>query len=329
MRGLYCRGVLRQKAARMLRFSADWRTISFLCLFAALSISGWLLDPSGPLLVAWVIVTALSSWVCAIVAHNTVHCPVFKSRPLNKLFQVWLSLSYGFPVSEYVPGHNLSHHKFTQEREDVMRTTKVNFRWNLLNFLFFFFAVGPGVTVGNYRYQKMMKERLPQWNRQLRYELVAVWGVKAALLVLDWRKALLFVIIPHLFAVWGITTVNFLQHDGTDKDHPVNHSRNFVGTLFNFFTLNNGYHGIHHETPGLHWSLTPQAHAERFHPTISPELEQPSLLVYMFKAFIYPGKRVTYDGKPVVIQGEGADNDWVVKTKDIAAAELGAAGSGT
>ncbi|GMU60316.1 MAG: hypothetical protein AMXMBFR34_20790 [Myxococcaceae bacterium] len=312
----------------MLRYSADWRTVFFLCGFAALSLGGWLLDPSGPLLVAWVAVTMVSSWICAIIAHNTVHCPVFKKRWMNRVMQVWISLSYGFPISEYVPGHNLSHHKFMQQREDVMRTTKVNFRWNLLNFLFFFFAVGPGVTAGNYRYKKLMKERLPAWNRQLWLEIVAVWGVKVALVLVDWRKALCFVVLPHLFAVWGITTVNFLQHDGTDDAHPVNHSRNFVGRLFNFFTLNNGFHGVHHKHPGLHWSLTPEVHAQEFSPTIHPALEERSLFGYMFRAFIYPGKRVTFDGKPVVIANEGPDNDWVGASRDTAAEELGAVGSG-
>ena len=312
----------------MLRHAADWRTIAFLCLFAALATTGWVVNPTGPLLVGWVVITALSSWICAVIAHNTVHCPVFRPRWANRLFQVWVSLSYGFPISEYVPGHNLSHHKFMQERQDVMRTSKVNFSWNLLNFLLFFFAVGPGVTAGNYRYKKMMKERLPQWNRQLLIEIIAVWGVKLGLALIDWRKTLAFVVIPHLFAVWGITTVNFLQHDGCDNDHPVNHSRNFVGKLFNFFTLNNGFHGIHHETPGLHWSLTPQAHAERYHPTIHPELEQKSLAVYMFKTLIYPGKRVTFDGKPVVLRGQGPDQDWVIASRDTAASELGAVGSG-
>ncbi|MFZ5445287.1 MAG: fatty acid desaturase family protein [Myxococcota bacterium] len=313
----------------MLRYSADWRTIFFLCVFAALSIGGWVLNPSGPLLVAWVIVTMASSWICAVIAHNTVHCPVFKNRTLNKLMQVWISLSYGFPISEYVPGHNLSHHKFAQEREDVMRTTKVNTGWNLLNFLLFFPSVAMGVTVGNYRYLAMMKKRLPAWNRQLQLELLAVWGTKVVLLLIDWRKAVLFVIIPHFFAVWGITTVNYLQHDGCDKNHPVNHSRNFVGRLFNWFTLNNGYHGIHHETPGLHWSLAPQVHREKYGPTIHPELEQKSLAVYMFKAFIYPGKRVTYDGKPVVIENEGPDHDWVAALQgNIPEDQLGAAGLG-
>lgn len=311
----------------MLRFAADWRTIFLLCVYAALAIGGWVLNPGGPLLVGWVVVTAISSWLCAIIAHNTVHTPVFKQRWLNKVFQVWVSLSYGFPVSEYVPGHNLSHHKFMQQAQDVMRTTKVNYRWNLLNFLLFFFAVGPAVTKGNYEYKKVMKKRLPAWNRQLWVEIIAVWGVKLVLTALDWRKAIAFVWIPHLFAVWGITTVNFLQHDGCDNDHPVNHSRNFVGKTFNWFTLNNGFHGIHHETPGLHWSLAPQAHAEKYAPTIHPALEQASLFGYMFEAFIYPGKRVTIDGKPLTVEQQ-PDLDWVAASRETAIAELGAVGTG-
>lgn len=310
----------------MLRFSADRRTLFLLTCFGALSLTGWLVNPHGVAAAALCVLLCASSWICAIIAHNTVHSPVFKKRWMNRCFQVWLSLSYGFPVSEYVPGHNLSHHKFTQHAEDVMRTTKVNYRWNLLNFVLFFFHVGPGVTAGNYVYKQAMKQKLPQWNRQLLYEIIAVWGVKAVLLVLDWRRALLFYIVPHLFAVWGITTVNFLQHDGTDQEHPVNHSRNFMGRVFNWFTLNNGFHGIHHDHPGLHWSLLPAAHAEKFHPTIDPRLEQRSLALYMFSAFIYPGKRVTFDGKPLVVT-QVPDKDWVAASRSTALEDLGAMGS--
>lgn len=243
---------------------------------------------------------------------------------MNRIFQVWVTLGYGFPISEYVPGHNLSHHRYTQEREDVMRTTKVRFGWNLLNGLAFFFAVAPGVTATNYKYRALMRERAPAWNEQLNIEILCAWGVKAILLALDWRKALLFVFIPHVFAVWGITSVNYLQHDGCDPDHPVNHSRNFVSPFFNFITLNNGYHGMHHMQPGLHWSLLPQAHAERVKPTLHPALDQRSFTLYIFRTFVYPGKRVTFDGRPVVIENEGPDRDWTVAARDgdVAAEEV-------
>ena len=86
--------------------------------------------------------------------------------------------------------------------------------------------------------------------------------------------------MPHLFAAFGIITINYLQHDGCDTDHAFNHSRNFTGRLVNWICFNNGFHGIHHMHPAMHWSLTPAAHAEELAPYIHPNLDQPNLLVY-------------------------------------------------
>jgi fatty acid desaturase len=295
----------------MLRFQADRRTLVILGCYATLVVGQWLWTPSGVLGVALVVLTCINSWLCAIVAHNTVHSPVFTKKWMNKVFQVWVSCSYGFPISDYIPGHNLSHHRFTQLREDVMRTTKVRFGWNLLNLLFFFPAVTPGILRGNALYKQVMGERARAWKRQLLLETIVVWSVKGAVFLVDWRKALLYVVLPHLFANFGIVSINFLQHDGCDEGHRANHSRNFVGKWLNFVALNNGYHGIHHQTPGLHWSLLPQAHAELIHPHIHPALEQPSLPVYFFKTFIYPARREMYDGRPIEIPPHQPDLDWV------------------
>lgn len=301
----------------MLRYRADLRTLGMLTTYAVLFTSGYVLKPTGWVLLPWVAATALVSWLCAVIAHNVVHTPVFKKRWLNKAMQVWVSLSYGFPISDYIPGHNLSHHRFTQLAEDVMRTTKVRFRWNLLNVVFFMAAVTPAILKGNARYKKLKGPHAREWKRQLLIETVFVWTVKVGLTLLDWRSALLFVWVPHLVANYGIVTINFLQHDGCDETHPVNHSRNFTGGLMNWLCFNNGYHGIHHMEPGLHWSLTPAAHAERVRPTLHPALEQTNLITYVFAAFVYPGKRVTFDGKPVVLPPPEVDRDWV-KPEDVA-----------
>jgi fatty acid desaturase len=285
----------------LLRHREDRRSIAFVALYGVLATTGWLFTPkSTPLLALWVAVTALSSWIVAVITHNTVHAPVFYSRTLNRLFQVWLSLSYGFPVSEYLPGHNLSHHKFTQKGADLMRTTKVRFGWNVLNAVAFVPSVAFSVTIANYKFANTFGKARPEWLRQLRIETLAVWGVKVLLLLVDWRKALLFVFIPHVFAVWGITAVNYVQHDGCDEDHPYNHSRNFVGEWFNWLTFNNGFHGMHHVQPGLHWSKLAAAHAEKLHPFIHPALEQRSLAIYLWKTFVWPGGRIKYTGEPYV-----------------------------
>jgi len=292
-----------------LRHPEDLRSIAFVALYGVLATTGWLFAPPAlAVLVPWVALTAVSSWIVAVITHNSVHSPVFCAQRHNRLFQIWLSLSYGFPVSEFLPGHNLSHHKFTQKGADLMRTSRVRFRWNVLNLLAFVPAVAFSVTLANLEFVRKVGKTKPAWVRQLRVEAIVVWSVKLALLLIDWRKAVLFVFIPHVFAVWGITAVNFLQHDGCDEDDPYNHSRNFVGKAFNWLTFNNGFHGMHHVQPGLHWTALPAAHAERLHPFIHPALEQRSLAVYLFRTFVLPGRRVKYTGEPMRVVDPPAEN---------------------
>jgi fatty acid desaturase len=296
----------------MLRYRADRRSIGFVTFYFALVLVQWVWAPSQ----LWVAVpllltTCFFSWFCAIITHNAVHSPVFVNKRLNKVFQVVLTLTYGNPVSSFVSGHNLSHHKHTQTSRDVMRTTKMRFRSNLLNMLLFFPTVALAVTLGDLRFTKAMRTQRPRWFRQLVFEFVALWGVTLLLFVLDWQKALLYWLIPHIYAAWGIISMNYLQHDGCDHDSEYNHSRNFTGKLFGWFTFNNGFHTIHHMRPGLHWSLTREAHEREIEPHIDPRLDEPSIARYIWRAFIWPGKRERYDQKPVELPRERQDADWI------------------
>jgi fatty acid desaturase len=305
-----------QVEAVMLRYRADLRTIAFVGIYFGLTA---LLFTRGmgadslpwPALVPLYVVTCWFSFFGAVATHNTVHCPVFKQRGLNRLFQIALTMTYGHPVSAFVPGHNLSHHKHTQTRRDVMRTTKVRYRWNLLNGLLFLAHVGPGIMKGENEYFAAMRKRSPVWFRQLITEFGVLYAAYAVLAYIDWKAFLLFVFLPHKYAAWGIITINLLQHDGTDQNSEWNHARNFVGKTVNWFTLNNGYHTIHHMQPGLHWSLLPAAHAELVAPHIHPALDQKSLVVYLWRTYGWPGKRVTYEGVPFEVPKEGPDERWI------------------
>lgn len=222
-----------------LRYKADLRTIGFMAVYFGITAVQWVV-PSLSLFgghaavgTTMLVLTCFFSFFCAVATHNTVHAPVFKERGANRVFQVLLSLTYGHMVSAFVPGHNLSHHKHTQTRRDVMRTTKVRFRWNLLNGLFFFFSVALSIVKGEGAYFRAMKDRHPAWVRQLRIEQAVLYGLYAVLIYLDWQKFLVLVFIPHKYAAWGIVSMNMLQHDGCDPDSEYNHSRNFVGKALN------------------------------------------------------------------------------------------------
>lgn len=303
----------------MLRHSADIRTVAFVLTYFGLITAVYVIDLPWW---AWAVLCpllCLLSFFCAVATHNTVHTPVFKSRGMNSLFQAALTVCYGHPVSMYVPGHNLSHHKFTQQTRDRMRTDKMRFRWNLLNQLFFSFVVGPVIFGDNLRFAKAMRRVNPKWYRQFVFETVVYISFLVALALLDPVKAfgvlplkfIVFVMIPHQYAAWGIMGINFVQHDGCEGEHPYNHSRNFKSKLVNWFTFNNGYHGMHHMKPGLHWSLLPEAHEKELAPHIHPNLDRVALLPYLIEAYVWPGKRVTFEGEPLELPPVREDEDWM------------------
>lgn len=301
--------------AAMLRYKADRRTLFAVTLYFIVAVSSWILWPklNSWEITALVLVNCFLSFTCAVIVHNTIHVPIFKKKGMNKFFQLVLSFSYGHSTSAFVPGHNFSHHKYTQDTKDVMRTSKARFKLNILNQLLFFFIMSGDIIKDEVRFALKMRKQHPAWFNQYLLEMGLVMGVKIALLIINWKCAVLFVLIPHQYAAWGIVGTNYFQHDGADHDHPYNHSRNFTSPLLNFFLFNNGFHGAHHNKPNLHWSLLPEYHVKHIRPHIHPELDLVSLPAYLFKAHIYPAKRLDFKGEPVILPPPVKDGDWVAE----------------
>ena len=103
-------------------------------------------------------------------------------------------------------------------------------------------------------------------------------------LYIDWKKALLYIVIPQQFSLYMVMIFNYVQHVHTDEESKVNHSRNFVGFL-NTMLFNNGFHTVHHDKAGMHWSETPAAHKEIEH-LIDPSLNERSMTWYMIRNYI-------------------------------------------
>lgn len=297
----------------MLRYKADRRTLAVVLLYFVAAITPWIFwdDLNIWQIVLLVLVNCLLSFMCAVIIHNTIHAPIFKSKSMNKFFQIVLAFTYGHSTSAYVPGHNFSHHKYTQSPKDAIRTSKARFKLNILNQLFFFFIMSGDILKGEINFAKKMRVERPEWFRQYLFEMILVMGAKIALLFLNWKCAVLFILIPHQYAAWGIVGTNYFQHDGCDENHPYNHSRNFTGSFLNWMLFNNGYHGAHHIKPNLHWSLLPEFHEEKIRPFIHPNLDKESLLSYLVETHIYPAKRLDYLGNPIVLQPAVKDEDWV------------------
>ncbi len=296
---------------KVLRYRADRRTLLIIGGWYALVLFQWVVAPSNPWVAApLVAITCMGAFLGAVATHNAVHCPVFHARWMNNVWQMVLTLTYGHPVSSYLPGHNLSHHRHAETVRDVMRTDKARFRWHLLNLLFFTASISTSIMGAELKYARFAAKRRPRFTRTLLVETVCMVAFIGALLALDWRKALLYVVLPWQYAAWGIVTMNLLQHDGCDATSPWNHSRNFVGSVINWFAFNNGYHTIHHLKATLHWSLAPAEHARLVAPHIDKRLEEPSMLAYLARTFFLPGGRKNFDGTPRLPRDPGVDEAW-------------------
>lgn len=314
----------------MLKYRADIRTLSFVGLYFFFTTFAWLnwhSTDSFLIKVSLILLLCFLSFVCTVAVHNTIHCPLFKNKSLNKLFQIVLSFTYGHMVSAFVPGHNFSHHRFTQEQNDIMRTRKLRFRWNFLNQLLFFNVIGGHIIRDEIRYVNKVRKLKPSWFKQYLAEAFFVFPTKIGLTIYDPVPGLLLIWVPHFYAAWGIVGTNFWQHDGTDRNHKYNHSRTFTGKILNFFALNNGYHTAHHMRPGLHWSLLPAWHERFVAPHCHPSLNRKSLTLYLFQSCIYPGKRVDYLGNPITLPArKEADGDWLAHVKVAHKKSMAAAG---
>lgn len=232
------------------------------------------------------------SFLNTVVVHNHLHQGIFHSDRLNKLFRCLLSFGALYPASANIPSHNLVHHHFDDDGQpDWAAPRHVSFRWNLLNLIHFPNVAGPNTFAGVSRWAALAGAGKRAFVRQYRLELAFAFGLTGLFAIHDFWTTLFFLVIPQLYGARCILRINLIQHDGCDTESEWNHSRNFVGRAFNWVMCNNGYHTIHHNRAGLHWSVLPEAHAREVVPRMDPALDERSMLAYLLRTYVLHARR--------------------------------------
>ena len=220
----------------------------------------------------------------SVMAHNHNHINIWTNKPMNVLTDWWLTVFYGIPVFCWIPTHNRNHHRYNNKAGDVTAT----YRRSELNDLFTLVSY-PSAS-GYYQIKESIipyMKQLRMTDRKVFYEYIIqtivliVWIV--SFLILDWKKAILYVIIPQQVSGYMVMIFNFVQHVHADEESRWNHSRNFMD--LNPILFNNGYHTVHHEKANMHWSEAPKAHKAVEH-LIDPKLVEKSFFVYMFRTYL-------------------------------------------
>ncbi|MDP4200210.1 MAG: fatty acid desaturase [Bacteroidota bacterium] len=259
----------------MLRYRADRRTLLYMVATTGLFAIQWVYG-FNPF--AYFVYLFLSIAV-TVIAHNHNHVPIWRNKTLNALTDYWLTIFYGFPAFAWIPTHNMNHHALNNREGDYTITYRLTEHNHLMMLLAY-------PSVSSYYQQKPIRDYIKrQWVEDRSYALfclsqyllLVLWI--AVFAIIDWRKALLYVVVPQQVGLFSVLIFNYVQHVHADEQSKWNHSRNFVGFL-NTLLFNNGLHTVHHERAGMHWSQSREAHA-KVEEKISPALIERSFWGYI------------------------------------------------
>lgn len=270
----------------MLKNSKDLKSLLYMLFTSILFIFLWKQGAElNSLLfgVAYITFLFLSVSV-AVMAHNHNHLSMWKNKWMNIITDNWLTVFYGFPVFAWIPTHNANHHKYTNTDPDYTKTWRYTERNNLFTLLTY-----PSIS-GIFQQSVVMTHWKETYSRNKEkfflYTLQFIFLISwiAVFMLIDWRKGLLYVVLPQQFSLFSVLLFNYVQHVHADEETKYNSSRNFGGIL-NTMLFNNGYHTVHHLYPNLHWSETPEEHAKIEH-LIDDSLMESGFWPYIFRAYV-------------------------------------------
>ncbi len=208
-----------------------------------------------------------SWWSCSLAAlgllgralapihqHYHSHRVTFRRDWANHLYDFILGLAGGNPTQIWRLHHCLGHHKdYLDPKTDLEGNQRFGTgRWS--QELFTVLGDGRSLFDSWILAGKRLKGRArTQARARLVGECCLLAGAMLALLILDVRATLLFILLPNLFLRWAVFWFSYRQHDGATMtnvyDSSVTNFRN------NRYLLNVGLHTAHHKWPTAHWSL--------------------------------------------------------------------------
>lgn len=175
-------------------------------------------------------------------------------------FNWWIGLFYGVLPSSFAYGHSINHHKYNNGPHDVISTgdkprdDSVNFLAYLPRFLLY--ATNISTT---YQFWS-------EGNKAIAVKMVlgSMWWVGFVAIVGYFQPlfAFTFLVYPLLENIMLLACINWCWHGFISPTDPEDNYVNSV-TIYNgpINVLNEDYHVVHHQYPGIHWTQ----HEEKYH----------------------------------------------------------------
>ena len=265
----------------MLKNKKDMRTLFFIFLLTGVFTLHWFSDGINFWLLSAQCLLALS---ITSMVHNQVHVPMIKSKILNGIYEFWLTFFYGYPSYAWVPTHCKNHHVFGNRKGDFAPSYGLSEQNTLQTVLSYPSWSGWVQQKMNFLYIKKQWHKNRKESLYFASQFLFLVIAMVSFFIIDWKKALVLVVIPQQIALNMVLVFNYIQHIHCDEESKMNHSRNFLGRGLNFLLFNNGYHTVHHLRPTMHWSQLKQFH-QSVETQIHPDCNETSLLGYFFRVY--------------------------------------------
>jgi fatty acid desaturase len=247
------------KRKELFRYSSDLRPVLSVMGIVSLSLLPFLVPMSLPLLVPYALLVLYLRTYAPYAQHNHGHLPVFHSKVLNGLYDLFLSQCTGYATALWELHHVRGHHRnFLTPEKDVARITHLSTgqvmsrSWYSLRGNFT--IVGDSFQIAREEVQAGKKDLAPKLRMELFFQLL----ITALLAVWNPWLTLTFFVLPNFVMSWCIWWESYVHHLDVPMNDAYDGSVTITRSWFNFQTFNIGHHTAHHEKPTLHWSMLPE-----------------------------------------------------------------------
>ena len=264
-----------------MKYWSDLLSLTYVVLYVVLIVAQWILGFSWPMYIG---VLFFATGI-QVIHHNHIHLGIWHNKRLNNLTSLTISILTAIPSAMMYGSHLKNHHVHQHGPKDVTRTYRFGGDHNhLLGYLLHPIQAFCVLIPKFFRDFVDQYPRRTRFSRDLLFQVCLIGIVWIGLLILDWQKFLLLVLIPQAFSLHWLLGANYFQHAHCDDASEVNYARNFTGAM-NWFFFNIGFHTAHHDHPRAHWSTLRRLHHEKTH-EIDPSLCCRSFLGYILQVLV-------------------------------------------
>jgi beta-carotene hydroxylase len=193
--------------------------------------------------------------IVSLIQHNHGHYAIFNAAPLNIAFDLLLALTAGHLCVEWTLHHNIGHHgnainsldDTSSVRHPQTRAYYSKWQYIVAGSL----KIYPDCCRMAWDFYRQGK---PRYLIQLIYESIFWIAIHAYFLSVNFTMAFWFLLVANMVNRALVWLGAYWQHLNVPATHAYNSTNMYAGPIFNWISLNIGYHIAHHDQPTLHWS---------------------------------------------------------------------------